>query len=304
MQAEMLDSTISNSLQLFQDAGFKIRVVMRCSEPWFVAKDVASCIEHSNVTKMCELCRDKDKVTITDSKEIGVINESLITQQTFSKNTPNVVLISESGLYRILAKCNLPKCEPFESWVFDEVLPSIRKTGGYGIRTVDDMINDPDTAIRLLTQLKILRLQNDQLAMERDEAIRTKAMIGSAKSRECAKLTTENAELKDAVGRGSNWQTVAMMRAEWKREFGHAPDWHKLMKFSSDLPTDMQPAKDVEEKVILSNGREKINLLFRYHREAWAKYREYEENLRVSARSCRDAKILYLRDDHTELEYF
>ena len=304
MQAEMLDSTISNSLQLFQDAGFKIRVIMRCSEPWFVAKDVASCIEHSNVTKMCELCRDKDKVTITDSKEIGVINESLITQQTFSKNTPNVVLISESGLYRILAKCNLPKCEPFESWVFDEVLPSIRKTGGYGILTVDDMINDPDTAIRLLTQLKILRLQNDQLAMERDEAIRTKAMIGSAKSRECAKLTTENAELKDAVGRGSNWQTVAMMRAEWKREFGHAPDWHKLMKFSSDLPTDMQPAKDVEEKVILSNGREKINLLFRYHREAWAKYREYEENLRVSARSCRDAKILYLIDDHTELEYF
>ena len=304
MQAEMLDSTISNSLQLFQDAGFKIRVIMRCSEPWFVAKDVASCIEHSNVTKMCELCRDKDKVTITDSKEIGVINDSLITQQTFSKNTPNVVLISESGLYRILAKCNLPKCEPFESWVFDEVLPSIRKTGGYGIHTVDDMINDPDTAIRLLTQLKILRLQNDQLAMERDEAIRTKAMIGSAKSRECAKLTTENAELKDAVGRGSNWQTVAMMRAEWKREFGHAPDWHKLMKFSSDLPTDMQPAKDVEEKVILSNGREKINLLFRYHREAWAKYREYEENLRVSARSCRYAKILYLRDDHTELEYF
>ena len=266
MQAEMLDSTISNSLQLFQDAGFKIRVIMRCSDPWFVAKDVASCIEHSNVTKMCELCRDKDKVTITDSKEIGVINDSLITQQTFSKNTPNVVLISESGLYRILAKCNLPKCEPFESWVFDEVLPSIRKTGGYGIRTVDDMINDPDTAIRLLTQLKILRLQNDQLAMERDEAIRTKAMIGSAKSRECAKLTTENAELKDAVGRDSNWQTVAMMRAEWKREFGHAPDWHKLMKFSSDLPTDMQPAKDVEEKVILSNGREKINLLFRYHR--------------------------------------
>lgn len=304
MQAEMLDSTISHSLQLFQNAGFKVRVVMRCSDPWFVAKDVAACIEHSNVTKMCELCRDKDKVTITDSKEIGVINDSLITQQTFSKNTPNVVLISESGLYRILAKCNLPKCEPFESWVFDEVLPSIRKTGGYGIRTVDDMINDPDTAIRLLTQLKILRLQNDQLAMERDEAIRTKAMIGSAKSRECAKLTTENAELKDAVGRGSNWRTVAMMRAEWKREFGHVPDWHKLMKFSSDLPTDMQPAKDVEEKVILSNGREKINLLFRYHREAWAKYREYEENLRVSARSCRDAKILYLRADHTEIEYF
>ena len=192
MQAEMLDSTISNSLQLFQNPAFKVRVIMRCAEPWFVAKDVAESIEHSNVTKMCELCRDKDKFTITDSKEIGVINESLRTQQTFSKNAPHITLISESGLYRILAKCNLPKCEPFESWVFDEVLPSIRKTGGYGIRTVDDMINDPDTAIRLLTQLKIMRLQNDQLAMERDEAIRTKAMIGSKREATAMNRTVQH----------------------------------------------------------------------------------------------------------------
>ena len=144
MQAEMLDTVVSSNSQelsnassaikLFENPLFKARVIMRCSDPWFVAKDVADSIEHSNVTKMCELCRDKDKVTITDSKEIGVINESLITQQMFSKNTPNVVLISESGLYRILAKCNLPKCEPFESWVFDEVLPSIRKTGGYSVQ--------------------------------------------------------------------------------------------------------------------------------------------------------------------------
>ena len=299
MQAEMLDSTISNPLQLFTDKGFRVRVIMRCSDPWFVAKDVADCIEHSNVTKMCELCRDKD-IAIVNGKEYS--NDLL--EYSEGRGNPNITVISEFGLYRIFAKCNLPKCEPFESWVFDEVLPSIRKTGGYGIRTVDDMINDPDTAIRLLTQLKILRLQNDQLAMERDEAIRTKAMIGSAKSRECAKLTTGNAELKDAVGRGSNWRTVAMMRAEWEREFGHAPDWHKLMKFSSDLPKEMKPVKDVEVKAVLSNGSEKVNLLTRYHREAWAKYREYEENLRVSAESRRYAKILYLRADHTEIEYF
>lgn len=105
-----------------------VRIVMRENKPWFVAKDVAACIEHSNVTKMCDLCRDKDKATITNSKEIGVINGSLITQQMFSKNTPNITLISESGLYRILAKCSLPKCEPFESWIFDTVLPSIEES--------------------------------------------------------------------------------------------------------------------------------------------------------------------------------
>lgn len=199
MQNTKLDTTISNSLQLFQNTEWKIRVVMRDGEPWFVAKDVADCIEHSNVTKMCELCRDKDKFVVRPS--------DLTSNDLLDVKNREYTLISESGLYRILAKCNLPKCEPFESWVFDEVLPSIRKTGGYGIRTVDDMINDPDTAIRLLTQLKIMRLQNKQLEMERDEAIRTKALIGSRreatamntasqKSKECEKLREQIGDSK------------------------------------------------------------------------------------------------------------
>ena len=285
MQAEMLDSTISNSLQLFQNAGFKVRVIMRDGEPWFVAKDVCTCLEIANVSDACSRL---------DEDERGIV----------STDTPSgkqeMLIVSEPGLYSLIGSSKKPEAKAFKRWVNHEVLPSIRKTGGYGIRTVDDMINDPDTAIRLLTQLKILRLQNDQLAMERDEAIRTKVMIGSSreetamatassKSRECAKLTTENEELKDAVGRGTNWRTVAMMRAEWIRDFGHAPDWHKLKKFSADFPKEMKPVKDVEVKVVLSNGSEKVNLLTRYHREAWAKYREYEENLRSA---------------NTEIEYF
>ena len=129
MQNTMLDSTISNSLQLFADKGFKIRVIMRCSDPWFVAKDVATCIEHKDVTTMCRVCRDKDKVVVNyaELKHSADLAECFSEQQ-----SPNLTLISESGLYRILAKCNLPKCEPFESWVFEEVLPSIRKTGSYG----------------------------------------------------------------------------------------------------------------------------------------------------------------------------
>ena len=131
MQAEMLDSIVSKSIQLFADKGFKVRVIMRCSDPWFVAKDVATCIEHSNVTKMCELCRDKD-IAIVNGKEYS--NDLL--EYSEGRGNPNITVISESGLYRILAKCNLPKCEPFESWVFDEVLPSIRKTGSYGMSQI------------------------------------------------------------------------------------------------------------------------------------------------------------------------
>ena len=217
MQNTMLDSIVSSNSQelsnassaikLFENPQFRARVIMRCSEPWFVAKDVATCIEHSNVSKMCELCRDKD-IAIVNGKEYS--NDLL--EYSEGRGNPNLTVISESGLYRILAKCNLPKCEPFESWVFDEVLPSIRKTGGYGIRTVDDMINDPDTAIRLLTQLKILRLQNDQLAMERDEAIRTKAQIGS--SREATAMNTasqkskECEKLREQIGDSKTYKAV------------------------------------------------------------------------------------------------
>ena len=189
MQNTMLDSTVSNSLQLFADKGFKIRVIMRCAEPWFVAKDVAACIEHSNVTKMCDLCRDKDKATITNSDEIRAINDLLIPQQMFSKSTTNITLISESGLYRILAKCNLPKCEPFESWVFDEVLPSIRKTGSYGVSQIsrkDQLFlaiihseSEEERADALKELAEINKQEVKALTAERDEAIRTKTQYQS-----------------------------------------------------------------------------------------------------------------------------
>ena len=118
--------TNSNSLQMFSNPLFKVRVVIRVSKPWFVAKDVAECIDHKDVSTMCKLCRDNDKVVASardfDSADLAESGNSRIT------------LISESGLFRILAKSNLPKCEPFESWVFDEVLPSIRQKGYYSLQ--------------------------------------------------------------------------------------------------------------------------------------------------------------------------
>lgn len=205
MQDTMLDSAISNSLQLFADKGFKIRVIMRLGDPWFVAKDVATCIEHSNVTKMCELCRDKDKVVI-GMDEIAT-NDLLVANM-----TRELTCISESGLYRILAKCNLPKCEPFESWVFDEVLPSIRKTGSYSVAQTTLAI--PKTlpeALRAYADEVERREAAEKRAItaevERDEAIRTKARIGSRreatamntasqKSKECEKLREQIGDSK------------------------------------------------------------------------------------------------------------
>ena len=188
MQNTMLDSIVSNSLQLFQNTDWKVRVVMRDGEPWFVAKDVCECLDLGNPSQAIARLEDDERWLIS--------NEAL-------RANGETAVVSEPGLYSLVLGSRKPEAKAFKRWVTHEVLPSIRKTGGYGIRTVDDMINDPDTAIRLLTQLKILRLQNDQLEMERDEAIRTKAMIGSRreatamntasqKSKECKRLETEN----------------------------------------------------------------------------------------------------------------
>lgn len=162
----MLDTTVSNSLQLFQNAGFKVRVVMHDGEPWFVAKDVATCIEHSDTSAMCKLCRDKDKVVASardfDSDDLSESGNSRIT------------LISESGLYRILAKCNLPKCEPFESWVFDEVLPSIRKTGSYCVNQTQTqsmmcLPQDYESALEaLLTEVRKNKALKAELTSEKE----------------------------------------------------------------------------------------------------------------------------------------
>ena len=134
-----------------------VRVVMRENKPWFVAKDVAACIEHSNVTKMCDICRAKDVDTI-NGKEFP--NDLL--EYSEGRGNPNVCVISESGLYRILAKSSLPKCEPFESWVFDEVLPSIRQTGSYSVSNSTNakaLPHDYLSALKALVESEEQRLE-------------------------------------------------------------------------------------------------------------------------------------------------
>ena len=71
---------------------------------------IATCIEHSDVSAMCKLCRDKD-IAIVNGKEYS--NDLL--EYSESRGNPHLTVISEYGLYRIFAKCNLPKCEPISN---------------------------------------------------------------------------------------------------------------------------------------------------------------------------------------------
>ena len=320
MQNAMLDSIVSsNSQELFdfnaehngehciasldpKDRGterqFRFTRALLCTLLGVKKEDTIT----NHVDKLLErgaVTVTKNLVTVKIANSVGAVNETTLYDLTVFNHL--VMRLDTDRAWEMKAK-------------FNDVLIKHETQAQPELTDAEIMSRALEIAHRTLA-LREERIK--ALTAERDEAIRTKAMIGSsreatamatasAKSRECKRLTAENAELKDAVGRGTNWHTVNMMTAEWKRDFGHAPDWRQLKKFSADLPKDMQPVKDVEVKVVLHNGSEKINKLFRYHREAWAKYREYEENSRVSAESRRDASIegIGSHDTDTEIEFF
>ncbi len=94
-----------------------IRVVEQGGQPWFVAKDVAAILEY----------RDAEKITrLLDEDEKG----------THIVGTPGgpqeMAILSESGLYHAIFLSRKPQAAAFRRWVTAEVLPAIRRTGGYG----------------------------------------------------------------------------------------------------------------------------------------------------------------------------
>ena len=309
MQAEMLDNTVSSNsqelpnassaLKLFENPQFRVRVIMRLGDPWFVASDACDCLAISNARDALANIDDDDKLKLTKDEIDTVVSIDGIKCSVDSR-VQSLNLVSESGLYDLIMQSRKPEAKAFKRWVTHEVLPSIRKTGSYSVAQPHPQPALPTTYLEALEALVASEKAKLALQAERDEAIRTKAMIGSrreatamatasAKTKECKRLTIENEELKDAVGRGTNWCTVSVMKSEWKREFGHEPVWQKLMKFSEGLPTDMQPVKDVEEKVVLRNGSEKVSKVYRYHVEAWTRYRQYEETIRVTGAQTKNA---------------
>lgn len=278
---EQVPATAPAAIKLFEDKGFKIRVIMRAGDPWFVARDACECLTISNVSDACSrLDEDERGIVLTDTPS----------------GKQEMLIVSEPGLYSLIGSSKKPEAKAFKRWVNHEVLPSIRKTGGYGVQprelTEEEILMQANLILTRRVQAIEAEREAARIALtveaaehKHDNCVKNGKCGGITKNRNHYKtksetLAVENEELKDAVGRGSNWRTISMMKSEWVKEFGHAPVWQKLKQFSADVC--IEPVKDVEEKVVLPDGREKVHISYRYHREAWARYRKYEENLRVT----------------------
>ncbi len=132
-----------------------IRVVERGCEPWFVGKDVAAALGYNNprdaLAKHVDK-EDKDTVAFHDG----------------TSGNPYMTIINESGLYSLIFSSKLPSAKKFKRWVTSEVLPAIRKHGGYMTpETTTTALLDPDYIIRLALELKAERERRVEMEMEK-----------------------------------------------------------------------------------------------------------------------------------------
>lgn len=108
-----------NELKVFESTEFgKVRTVVVDSEPWFVGKDVAEILGYSDTNKAVSMHVDEDDKKLNDK-----------TSPSFGQR--GATLINESGLYSLVLSSKLPTAKRFKRWVTSEVIPSIRKHGGY-----------------------------------------------------------------------------------------------------------------------------------------------------------------------------
>ena len=115
-----------NDIQIFNNSEFgEIRTVNIDGEAWFVAKDISEKLGYVKPANMVKLIDDDDKQTIESSKmELPTNPNSRLTS-----------IINESGLYAAIFGSKQDNAKKFKKWVTSEVIPAIRKTGGYSLPT-------------------------------------------------------------------------------------------------------------------------------------------------------------------------
>ncbi len=103
-----------NELQIFENPQFgKVRSVKKDNEPWFVAADVCRALEHSNVTVTLDRLDEDERAKFNLGRQ------------------GDTWCVNEPGLYSLVLGSRKPEAKAFKRWITHEVIPSIRRTGGY-----------------------------------------------------------------------------------------------------------------------------------------------------------------------------
>lgn len=176
---------MGNMLRTFTDERFgSVRTVFRDGEPWFVAADVCRALEVKNARDAVARLDDDEKNTV-------VLTDG-------NRGNPNVTIVNEPGLYTLVLGSRKPEAKAFKRWITHEVIPTIRKHGGYLTpEAIEEAITSPDFLIRLATTLKEEQEKNRELAQENAQL--TKRIEEMTPDVELAQAALQSGEA-DAIG--------------------------------------------------------------------------------------------------------
>lgn len=208
-----------NEVRIFTNSEFGcIRIIEMNGEPWFVGKDVAEALGYSNTRDALSahvMDEDKNTVVISDGK----------------RGNPNQTVINESGLYALIFGSKLESAKCFKHWVTSEILPSIRRNGGY-IKDQKNLTPEQIVANALIVAQNIINDKDKQI-----EKMKPHAILGQA-------ITTANTSIligdlaKILKQNGVDMGAQRLFR--WMREKGYlikrkGTDWNLPTQRSMEI---------------------------------------------------------------------
>ena len=153
---------MENMIQTFVNEEFgTVRTLMKDGQPWFVGKDVAVILGYNEPHKAIARHVDED-----DRMKHPVIDSMGRTQ--------NVTIVNESGFYSLVLASRMPNTKKFKRWVTSEVLPTIRRTGGYVGNEdmfVESYLPFADDAVKNLFRLNLMTIRQLNEKIRRDEPL-------------------------------------------------------------------------------------------------------------------------------------
>lgn len=229
-------------LRIFKDERFgEIRWVKVNNKDYAVGIDIAKALGYKKpndaISRHCRGSVKHGVGVVTGKRKDG----------TDAIQNVEMSVIPESDIYRLVSKSELPGAEKFESWIFDEVLPSIRKTGMYA---TDELLNNPDLLIATVTKLK----------EEREAKLKIEKKIKLLESK--VQFYDDVAGSKDSIEMGHVAKVLGIKGMGRNRLFSLLRAKKVLDK--NNIPyqqfVDSGFFRVLEQKYTVSNGQTKINI--------------------------------------------
>lgn len=193
-----------------------LEILIKEGKEYFPATDVAKALGYSNPHK-----------AIKDHCKPEGVNEALVPT---NSGIQTKKFINEPNLYRLIVKSKLPQAEQFEKWVFEEVLPSIRKHGAYMTdQVLEQAVTNPDFAIGLLTKLKE---EKEKLAVAQQQIVQQQPLVVFAEACMQSEQTLKVSEVAKLA-------TKQGVKIGQRQLFAKLREWELMFKRSTE-PT--QPA--------------------------------------------------------------